>query len=386
MTKMKENTGRKYATMGMAAGAAMAGGPLVAGVIINSMDKSSDEESKEGNIITTIGSALAEADCCEITLNGINTEDYVFSPRKSGEGFTGSCRDVFDCIASRFGNYGAREVFGRCYEKTVTAADLKELKKAGINCIRIPIRSFLLVKEENIKKNGINTDHIDTVINLCSAAGIKVILALYSAEGYDSDGGCTIFSSKKSKAMKANFVNLWSKLSEKYKDNEAIAAYDLLDSPDKVITDGNEMREYNELCLNVAKEIRASGDKHVIIIENVGLPADVDEMKKYGCAIGFGTDECTNNEILAITSLIENCKTSNIPIICVRANASEDNFIYDALSDSGISAVRRIYKGSNLNCSMYCKVKEMIDLEKDSFEDINFKLAESMQTAKYIKI
>lgn len=380
---MKIKTGTKFALTCFAAGIFTAGTPILAAYILGSkakkeeaaQTKSEAEAVQEPRILTNIGSSLTDSDGAELSLRGINISEFSVSCRKNGKAFSGSCRETFKSLEDRFGSYGAREVYGRYLECSVSEKDLKILKKAGINCIRIPVRNFLTEKYGKKGKAELVPQHLDKISELCGKAGIKVILSVLSAEGYDFEAKDNPLLSGSNEKAAEKFISFWSSLSDHFKDNDNIAAYELL----CIGSDSAFASAYNSLCLRTAKEIRASGDKHIIIIDNP-LIENADEMVSSGCTAGI-TADCRESDDM-LKERIDAFREKNIPSVILSEKISFESFGKDSAENS----VCGIFKGSDLNCCMYCKAKEIIDIGRDKFDDINKALEKSLETKTYIKM
>lgn len=357
---MKTETGTEFALACLAAGTLAAGVPVIAACILGSKAKkdakkeSAPEEIKEPDIITNIGSSLVSREGAEMSLKGINISEFSVSCRKNGRAFTGDCREIFNCLEERFGSYGAREVFGRYLDSSVSEKDLKILKKAGINCLRIPVRDFLTEKYGKKGKATLVPEHLDKITELCGKAGIKTVLAvLPSAENKEE-----------------KYIAFVSSLSEHFKENEYIAAYEL-SSPS----------ENSDICIKAAKEIRASGDKHIIIIDNpsIGLASS---MAQSGCAAGLTVTDTDKETVNTLKDKLTAFEEAKIPSILLSETLPFDEISGDICKNS----VSGYFKGSNIKNCMYCKTKEIVDIGREKFDDINKKLADSLETKTYSKL
>ncbi len=359
---MKTETGTKFALACLTAGTLAAGIPVIAALILGSKAKKDEEkanapeEIREPEIFTNIGCSLVDGEGAEISLRGININEFSVSCRKNGSALTGGCREIFNCLEERFGSYGAREVFGRYLDSSVSENDLKILKKAGINCLRIPVRDFLTEKYGKKGKATLVPEHLDKITDLCGKAGIKIIL--------------TVLSAPEDKEEK--YVSFVSSLSGHFKENENVAAYELL-----CATAG----ENSDLCIKAAKEIRASGDKHIIIFDDPSVEL-ASSMAGIGCAAGLTVGDTDKETVKALKDKISSFEEAKTPSIILSDKLPFDGFFNDTCKNS----VSGYFKGSDLKSCMYCKTKEIVDVGREKFDDINKKLADSLETKTYSKM
>jgi len=151
----------------------------------------------------------------------------------------------------------------------LTEADIKIIASWGCTCIRIPF-NYRLISSENkgfkIDSKGIS--FLDNVIKWCEKYSIYCILDMHAAPGSqnhdwhsDSNGKCELFTNKKNWNK---YLKLWDYLSKRYKDNNIIAGYDVLNEP--VVPNDKEplVKKLYEDIINV---IRKNGDDHILFLE-----------------------------------------------------------------------------------------------------------------------
>ena len=87
-------------------------------------------------------------------------------------------------------------------------------------------------------------------------------------QGYNadiSDYDTTKYSLWESEHNQSKTVDLWRRISQRYKDKEWIAGYDLINEPNWEIPEGNIIDQiYME---RITDAIRNEGDKHILFIE-----------------------------------------------------------------------------------------------------------------------
>ncbi len=313
----EKNYGKTAAVLTAAGGIAAAVGPFAGMTAVSKLDKSFGED----DFVTVLDGVPVTAGGNALDLSPVEADDYLFGCRSGYEVITGA-REAFETIGARFGEYGAREVFGKSFESALSPADLKEIVKSGFNCIVIPVRSFLLFKDEKINKKSLRVKRLDKVIKKCSKSGIYVILSLCDAPGFDpARGDFSVFGEGRDSLSKRNYiVKLWEKLALHYKDEPAVLAYGLLN------TDCIDTEKYGEvfdsLYTRTEKAIRETGDRHILLGYKNALPASPSQ----------------------------------------------------------------VLKGDRQESCIYCKPKDFIDVSSDSFEDMGVKAAESSKTESFTRL
>lgn len=144
-------------------------------------------------------------------------------------------------------------------ENFIRRIDFRIIKNSGFNCVRVPF-NFRLIEE----KNGIY--YLDWVIRLCKLYRIYCILDLHAACGSqnsdwhaDSKGEASLW---KEGRYQEKLAQLWQGLARRYRDEETIAGFDILNEP--VCKDARPvLRLYKELV----SRIREIDKEHIIFLE-----------------------------------------------------------------------------------------------------------------------
>jgi endoglucanase len=171
-------------------------------------------------------------------------------------------------------------------------ADVDSLKAWGFNSIRLPMHYnlyTLAVDQEPV--TGKNTwlekgfALTDSLLAWCKSNHMYLILDLHAAPGGQgndtniSDRDASKPSLWESEANKQKTIALWVKLAERYKDEEWIGAYDIINEPNwgfqNIAKDKNGTQEkvnapLKQLMSDITKGIRTVDQKHLVIIEGNG--------------------------------------------------------------------------------------------------------------------
>lgn len=381
----------KFVTAGCAAGVAAASFPVVYGTVKNLIPKPLDEN----DFLHIQNGCFVAANGNTVYLRGFNMNDELFFFKKDGLEDDASNYDIFAVLEERFGRYGARKLIASYNENFISASDIKAVKKLGANCIRLPIRYKNICRKENCK-GDVDFDWMDSVVDTCRKAGVYVIIDLHSAPGFqnnDSAGGkedkCILFdSSKEGFEARNSVVRIWSQIAAHFKDEPAIAAYDLLNRPlNRVAGWQDKLDSLNKLYARTLKAIRGVEDNHVIIMQSAFSADYLPEFKTVPENIAFGLylHSHTSFETDALIASVQSKKHLGIPFVISKIRA-DDNIDYSltALCDNGISWLIGDYKGSGTRSAyLYSGEVEAIDFENDDFEAMTKKWKKPIATKNF---
>ncbi len=164
-----------------------------------------------------------------------------------------------------------------CY---ITKRDIEWIAKEGFNSIRLPLNARHLYIEE-AEKLILSEEmflRIDRLISWCRECKIYVILDMHGAPGGqtgqnidDSEADLPYLFMESS--YEEELVFLWRALAKRYRDETAVAGYDLLNEPLP-----NFFSQYNDRVLplyrRLQREIREIDKEHMLILEGVHWASD----------------------------------------------------------------------------------------------------------------
>jgi len=192
-------------------------------------------------------------------------------------------RRIKEYISSYIGKAYAEYFFETWFQHFFQEQDIKLIKEAGFNCIRIPLDYQFLFnpseKEESLVMIESHFALLDEIIKVCKQEKIYVILDLHAAPGGQT--GTNIDNSLDD--LPRLFLNplyqkqtifIWKELASRYKEEDYIVAYDLLNEPLP-----NWFSEYNQELLplyqKIIDEIRTVDPHHMITLEGVHWSTDL---------------------------------------------------------------------------------------------------------------
>jgi endoglucanase len=159
----------------------------------------------------------------------------------------------------------------------VTERDIDSLKAWGFNSVRLPMHYNLFTPPvENEPVAGEDTwlakgfEMTDSLLAWCRKNEIYVILDLHAAPGGQGNDKpiADIDTTKprlwESELNRQKTVALWNKLADRYKDEEWIGGYDLINETNFPLEDNTALRE---LFHDITAAVREVDTNHIIFIE-----------------------------------------------------------------------------------------------------------------------
>lgn len=167
--------------------------------------------------------------------------------------------EFYQKLFRRIGANKAEGFIGKFRENFITEEDMHTVKSWGLNCVRLPINYRLIYEIQGI-------EYLKNIIKLFKKNSIYVILDLHAAPGSqnndwhsDSSGEALLWQDKK---FQDETVHIWQIISRTFKNEPAIAGYDLINEP--VIGNARKIRALYD---KITRAIRNNGDEHIIFLE-----------------------------------------------------------------------------------------------------------------------
>ena len=195
-------------------------------------------------------------------------------------------------IKDLMGPKETEEFYDAWLHNFIQKADVDSMHSWGFNSIRLPMHYNLYtlpVDKEPVAGENTWLDKgfalTDSLLAWCKANHMYLILDLHAAPGGQgndiniSDRDPTKPSLWESEANQQKTIALWKKLAERYKNEQWIGGYDILNEPNWGFTDSvndrNGTKEKNnapirELFQKITSTIRSVDKNHMIIIEGNG--------------------------------------------------------------------------------------------------------------------
>jgi endoglucanase len=223
--------------------------------------------------VTTRGKEIVTPDGKPLLLRGIGLgnwlvpEGYMFkfktanSPRLIGE--------VFDELV---GPAEARKFWAAYRDNYIDAADIRLIKRAGFNSVRVPFNYRLFVADADPPRlEGPGYQLLDRLVGWCRREGLYVVLDMHAAPGGqtgdnidDSYGYPFLFESAESQDLT---IKIWQKLAARYADDPTVIGYDLLNEPIPHFFDTNYFNPKLEpVYRKIVAGIREVDKNHIVFL------------------------------------------------------------------------------------------------------------------------
>ncbi len=160
-------------------------------------------------------------------------------------------------------------------ENYVRKIDIDAIKQWGFNSIRLPFHYKLFEEDGGGLPEGYTI--VDSLLSWCKSNQIYLILDMHAAPGGQSDEPISDYNPAfpslwESEANKTLAVKIWRKIAERYKDEEWIGGYDLINEPKWNLPPNNQ--PLRDLYIRLTDTIRAVDTNHIVFIEGNWFATD----------------------------------------------------------------------------------------------------------------
>ena len=185
-----------------------------------------------------------------------------------------SPREIEDVIQYLAGPEEAAKFWKDFREVYIQEADFAFLQAAGFTTVRVPLhwKFFLDAKDPSkVDPTGDGWALIDRAIGWAKAHNIKVILDIHAAPGgqtgVNHDDGVGYPLTFYVPEFRRRTITMWRAIAERYKDETAVLAYDLLNEPISPYHDTDYLNPRLEpLYAEITQAIRAVDTNHPVIL------------------------------------------------------------------------------------------------------------------------
>ncbi len=208
--------------------------------------------------------------------------------------------DIYETLTARFGEDIMYELVDLYQDNYITEADFDIMASLGMNCVRLPFWWRNIV-DENGTPYANWYERIDWTVEMAKERGIYVIIDFHGAPGSqngsdhsgvdggdDKQGASEFFWGSNASWNQELYYEIWEMVAERYKDEPAVAGYDLLNEPYCTYryNSGYSDEELHSLLWGIYDtaydKIRAIDENHVIIMEATWDPVDLPDPAAYG--------------------------------------------------------------------------------------------------------
>jgi endoglucanase len=281
------------------------------------------------NFIHADGTQLVDAQGERFAVKGINLgnwlvpEGYMFRfARKRAPS------EIAEVIEALVGPEEAARFWAAFREDYVTQADIRFIKAAGFNTVRVPLHWRLFVEPgaaddgSGDKFEGQGWTLLDRLVGWCRDAGLRVIIDLHAAPGgqtgVNHDDGTGFPLTFYVPRYRVLTVALWKAITARYRDEPAVLGYDLLNEPISPYSDEAYLNPRLEpLYREIVAAIRSVDAHHVVLLAGgqwstsfamFGRPFDANAVYTYHKFWAKPTRD-------ALQSYLNFSKSWNVPIL-----------------------------------------------------------------------
>ncbi len=239
----------------------------------------------EEDFLKTKGQRIVNQKGETIRLKGVNLgawmiwEDWLCPYEGNLDHYT-----VLEILTERFGEKGAYELFNTYMDNWLTESDLDTIKELGFNCVRVPFWYRNFYYDDNGRKildeNGEwDFSRLEWIVEECSEREIYVVLDMHGAVGFQSvaehcgkNDSCGLYDdTQQGERYRELTEELWTAIAALFKDEPAVAMYDLLNEP-MCDVPGSEMtrRKNNDMIYSrLYDAVREVDSRHIITMEAI---------------------------------------------------------------------------------------------------------------------
>ena len=204
-----------------------------------------------------------------VFLKGVNTGNWLMLEmwmlNYAGKGVEDQ-HEFIETLEDRFGKEKAEELMDLYRTHWMKESDFDIIKSFDMNTIRLPF-DYKLLMDSDTKPFKLKNDAwewLDLTIKIAKEKGLYVILDMHGApgrqSGMDHSGRVGYNKLWSNRGFQDQTVWLWKQISDRYKNESTIAAYDLLNEPW-----GSNEKNLKKIVLKCYKEIRKNNDDHIVV-------------------------------------------------------------------------------------------------------------------------
>jgi endoglucanase len=191
-------------------------------------------------------------------------------------------RRIEKLVSDLIGPEKAQRFWSEYRSNYIAEADIERLARLGYNSVRPALNSRLFVSDSDpaaYSEEGFVL--LDNLIKWCKANGVYVIIDMHAAIGGQTGQNIDDSANDKPELFmdsknQDDLVALWTRIAKHYKDEPAVAGYDLLNEPLPKRTGAAVAykAQLEPLYKRLAKAIREIDSKHMLIVEGADWAND----------------------------------------------------------------------------------------------------------------
>jgi endoglucanase len=241
------------------------------------------------NFIRVDGRHLADSDGRRFAIKGINLgnwlvpEGYMFKFKHAL-----APKEIDGVIESLVGPEQATRFWTKFRDAYVGEDDIRFIKAAGFNTVRVPLHWRLFVTPDAHGSNGFEGPGwalLDRLVQWSRNAGLRVIIDLHAAPGgqtgVNHDDGTGFPLTFYIPQYRNLTIALWRALATRYRDDPTVLGYDLLNEPISPYSDEKYLNpQLDPFYREIVAAIRGVDGNHVIFLEGAQWSINFDVFGK----------------------------------------------------------------------------------------------------------
>jgi endoglucanase len=256
----------------------------------------------------------------------------------------GSPDQIRDLVRDVIGEANTDEFFKLYRKNFINEQDIKIIKEAGFNSIRLPFDYQILSPKD---KPGVYLDDgfaiIDSLLAWCKKNNIYLILDMHCAPGgqnsgniSNSDGIAKLWTIP---ANQDRTIDIWRRIVERYKNEEWVGGYDLLNEP--VLPDGYSNTVLRNFYARLCQSIREIDTNHIVFIEGNWYATDFSNIDpSYDNNIAYSFHKYWNDVTYgSINSYLFLRATWEVPLWMGESGENSNTWFYNST---------KLYKDNNI--------------------------------------
>ncbi len=380
---------------------------------IKVLDEYNNSNSKGISLLTVKDGYIVDENDENVILKGVNLGNWLlwetwmgFVPEYTDDW---AYFDTLQVLLDRFGEEKTAEIVKTYEDNFITEEDISQIEKLGFNCVRVPFwyRNFMT---EDLKWLSENHDDnkgfqkLDWLILTCEKYGIYVLLDLHGAPGGQSKNHCTGKAGRnelyENEDMMNATIELWSAISERYKDNKTVCAYDLLNEPQNnggydgdyswAAESEDAVSRTNKAYDTLYKVIREIDKNHIISFEGVWSTTVLPNPQEMGYENLLYQLHLYDSEKGMIRYRIDELKTARkdwgVAVVVGEYNNHEcEEYAQKKYEKNDINRIKWTYKTYNAGetWGIFNKDVERIDIKTATYEEILAFIKENTKTETF---
>jgi endoglucanase len=191
-------------------------------------------------------------------------------------------RKIEKLVNDLIGPDNAKRFWTEFRNNYIAEADIKRIADLGYNSVRPALNSRLFIKDGSpVVYSDEGFALLDNLVKWCKANGVYVIIDMHAAVGGQTGQNIDDSANDRPELFidskyQDELVNLWVTIAKRYKDEPAVAGYDLLNEPLPARTGAAKAykAQLEPLYERITKAIREVDSRHMVIVEGADWAND----------------------------------------------------------------------------------------------------------------